>query len=94
MLLGYLNQNKKVNTYFLNFILSVARISVYKTRQIKVFEGKNIDTKRLFIYSMHRYVQYAFTYYKMKNKLNLFNKYFSEKNPLIRFDGSNYKLHI
>jgi hypothetical protein len=45
--------------------LSVSRLAIYKSKQNMVFENKQIDTSKLFLFTMHKYVQHAFTYYKM-----------------------------
>ncbi|CAC5423454.1 unnamed protein product [Mytilus coruscus] len=94
ILLGYLKNTKEINTYFVNFLLSVARISIYKSRQIKVFDDKDIDIKRLFIFTMKKYVLYAFTYYITNNRLPLFEKYYVNKNPLMRYDQKSFQLLI
>ena len=89
---GYVENTRTINTYFINFILSVARLTIYKSRQIMVFESKDIDTIKLFLFTMHKYVQYAFTYYKMSNRLPLFIKYFDVDNLLIRFQNDSVQL--
>ena len=55
---GYMNKSKHINMYFINFILSIARLTIYKTRQIKIFDDKEIDTKRLFFYTVHKQTKY------------------------------------
>lgn len=73
-------------------MLTVAILTIYKSRQIMVFENKEIDTIKLFLFTMHKYVQYAFTYYKMNNRLPLFIKYFDVDNPLIRIQNDSVQL--
>ena len=91
---GYMNKSKHINTHFINFILSIARLSIYKTRQIKIFDEKEIDTKRLFIFTVHKQTKYAYTYYKITNRMPLFMKYFVDKNPFIRINESGVEIGI
>ena len=60
-----MKNTRTTNTYSINFLLSVSRLAIYKSKQNMVFENKQIDTSKLFLFTMHKYVQHAFTYYKM-----------------------------
>jgi len=51
------------------------------------FKNKEINTNKLFLFTKHRYVQYAFTYYKMNNRLPLFLKYVDVDGPPIIFQN-------
>ena len=82
------------NFYWINFILGIARLSIFKTRQIKVFDDKYIDSKRLFIYTLQKYTEYAYTYYTMKNNIDLFKKYFIQHNPIIQYKNKQIKVLI
>jgi len=46
------------NFYWIHFILSKARPSIYKIRQIQAIENKNIDLKRFFTYTLQKYTEY------------------------------------
>ena len=88
------HKNMPVNYYWINFILGVARIAIYKTRQIKVFDNKNIDLKRFFLYTLNKYTEYAYNYYRIKNQMDLFHKYFLKNNPVLKCCESQITLHI
>jgi len=82
----YMKNTRTINTCFISFnVYSVVRLIIYKSRQIMVFVDKEIDTNKLFLFTMHKYVHYVFTYYKMNNRIPLFIKYSDVDNPLIRF---------
>ena len=96
ILLGWPIQTQKKDTpfniYWINFILGVARLSIYKTRQIKVFEGKQLDCKRLFIYTLKKYTEYAYKYYTLTSNHVLFEKYFLHKNPILQCSNSQIRI--
>ena len=94
ILLGFLGSSKLINTYFLNFFLSVARLCIYRSRNLKVFHNKDIDAVRLFKYTLKKYIEYANTYYTMKNQRHLFNKYFLNKNALVKISNKTIVLHF
>ena len=79
------------NIYWINFVLGVARLSIFKARQIKVFDDKQIDTKRFFKYTLQKYTEFAYKYYKTNN-MKLFEKYFLNKNPILQVINS--QIHI
>ena len=96
ILLGWPMTKKKkdesFNFYWINFILGIARLTIYKTRQIKVFENKQIDCKRLFIHTLQKYTEYAYHYYSMSNNMELFEKYFQKNNPIILVTNTQIKI--
>jgi hypothetical protein len=85
ILYGYMKNSKTINTSFINFLLSVARLTIYKSRQIMVFENRNWHKQTIFIY-------HAFTYYKMNSRLPVFIKCFDVHNSLIRFQNDSVEL--
>ena len=82
------------NIYWINFIISVARLTIYKTRQIRVYDNKQLDTKRFFIHTLYKYTEYAHRYYTANNRRELFEKYFTEKNPLLQCTHQQIKIFI
>ena len=42
----YMENTKSVNTYFINYILSVVRLTVYKGRQVLDYDRKQINIKK------------------------------------------------
>ena len=96
ILLGWPIRKQKIdvplNFYWINFILGVARLSIFKTRQIKVFHNKQIDCKRLFIHTLKKYTEYAYEYYTMKNERKLLEKYFLNNNPILLESDSQIKI--
>ena len=46
----YMKNTRTINTYFVHFLVSVARLTIYKSRQIIVFENKEIDTNKLSLF--------------------------------------------
>lgn len=94
MIFGYLKSSTIINTYFLNYFLCVARHIIYKSRNLKFFDNKDIDSVRLFKFTIHRYIEYAYAFYKMKNRMNLFNKYFLHNNTLISLNGESIVFYL
>jgi len=43
-----MKNTRTTNTYSINFLLSVSRLAIYKSKQNMVFENKQIDTSKLF----------------------------------------------
>ena len=91
---GYLRSSNIVNVHFLNFLLSIARLCIFKVRNILVFKGKNLDTLRLFKYTMQKYVEYAYSFYKMKNQMWFFEKYFLRNNTLLKIQNDKVVLFL
>ena len=46
---GYMNNTRTINTYFINFLLSVVRLTIYKSTQIMMFENKEIDINYFYL---------------------------------------------
>ena len=59
---------------------------------IKVFEGKQLDCKRLFIYTLKKYTEYAYKYYTLTSNHVLFEKYFLHKNPILQCSNSQIRI--
>ena len=85
---GYMNNTRTINTYFINFLLSVVRLTIYKSTQIMMFENKEIDINYFYLQCTN-IIEYAFIYYKVNNRLPLFIKYFDVHNPLNRFQNDS-----
>ena len=79
---GYMNNTRTINTYFIKFLLSVVRLTIYKSTQTMIFEN-------YFYLQCTNIIEYAFIYYKMNNRFPLFIKYFDVHNPLIRFQNDS-----
>lgn len=87
-LLGMTSTYTDVNTYFVNFVLSVARLCVFKRRQMIKNDVKKIDLTRFFRYTLKHYISYFHVYCKMVNKMNTFERNFLKNNcKIIEIDG-------
>ena len=85
---GYMNNTRTINTYFIKFLISVVRLTIYKSTQIMMFDNKEIDINYFYL-QCTSIIEYAFIYYKVNNRLPLFIKYFDVHNPLIRFQNDS-----
>ncbi|CAC5423415.1 unnamed protein product [Mytilus coruscus] len=77
-----------VNTYFVNFVLSVERLCIFKRRQMIKNDVKNIDLIRFFKYTLKHYISYYHVYCKITKKMNIFERNFLKNNSkMIEMDG-------
>ena len=83
-----MNNTRTINTYFIKFLISVVRLTIYKSTQIMMFDNKEIDINYFYL-QCTSIIEYAFIYYKVNNRLPLFIKYFDVHNPLIRFQNDS-----
>ena len=89
---GLLSDCKDINFYFVNNVLSFRRFCVVKRRNIAIRENKYIDLISYFKSVLNRNVQYAYEYYKFKNSLNLFEKYYSKNNPVLSIQNASVSI--
>jgi exonuclease III len=83
LLLGYLENRRDVNFYFVNYFLSIARLCINKRRLIAVHQDKIVPLKPLIIYSLKANIKYAYFYYNHSRQLGYFEKVFVSKNPFV-----------
>lgn len=88
LIFGLHKSLKKVNNFFVNFLLSVARLSIYKTRNNYIQNGRYIPIKSLFKYTLQNYVMYSFTYYENKNNIEIFRGKFIDNNHIIALENN------
>ena len=50
--MGIYGNTKLIKTYLFNY--SVARLTIYKARQILVYDGKQIDITKLFVFTVNK----------------------------------------
>ena len=64
-----------LNFYWINFILCIARLSIYKIRQIKLLENKNLDLKSVFsfTYNLQKYTEYVLLVFLMVFNATFYN---------------------
>lgn len=82
-LLGLDGKRKHVNSYFVNFLLSIARLCLMKRRSVFNQSGSKMDIIKLFKYTLQHYVTYFKTYCKNVQKDNIFKKYFVDDNSIV-----------
>lgn len=58
LLFGIPASIKNVNTFFLNIMLSIARLSIYRRRFAVINNNTKVDVLRLFRYTTKRYIEY------------------------------------
>lgn len=80
---GLTKQNKYINYYFVNSVLAIRRFCIVKRRNIAMLENKIIDIEQYFKSTLVKNVNYAYEHYKRNNALQLFEKYYSENNPVL-----------
>lgn len=76
---------KYVNTFFVNFFLSVCRLSIYKRRQMYIKSQQKMVVTKFCKYTLRQFVSY--NYYQLcikENKKNMFLKLFLNRNPLVK----------
>lgn len=83
-MIGIIGKHKDVNVLFVNFLLSVARLCIMKTRQMKKNNVLNVNIKQFFRYTLKHYVTYFHSYCKTNNKMPIFMKHFLIDNPIVQ----------
>ena len=84
LLIGFPTQVKRLNSFFLNLFLSVARYCIFK-RRIMCNNGMNLPLQNFFRYSLKHYVSYCHYYFcKIKNNKTLFYKKIISYNSLVQ----------
>ena len=76
---------KNVNTFFVNFFLSVCRLSIYKRRQMFINSQQKLDITKFCKYTLRQFISY--NYYQLcgkENRKDVFSKLFLYKNPLVK----------
>ena len=82
--LGQCQSLKGVNVYFLNFICSLARLCIFKRRNLLTRKNEHLDLIRFFKYMLKHYVSYFHMYCcKMHNHESVFEKYFLKNNSVV-----------
>ena len=95
VLLGYLEQNKNVNHWFINFFLSIVRLAIFKRRQINLTTGKIMDIKRLLMYLLRQYIEYyQYFYCELQKDIQMFEKYFVQNNAIVQMHDKTVILHM
>jgi hypothetical protein len=94
MLLGFHEHTSKANYYFINYFLSLARLCIFKRRQIYIMSEKRIHIEAFFNFAIKKYINYAYFYYSSKHKLQLFEKYFVVNNPLLKMTGNQVVIRL
>ena len=82
-LFGFYEIHKGININFINFILSIARLCIFKRRQMIKNNVSNVDVIRYFKYTVRHYVSYFYSHYKYTNRLEYFRKKFLENNSIV-----------
>jgi len=85
---GYHEKPQNVNYTLINIILSQARLSMSKTRNVLAQTGKQMNITRFFKYSFEKYVSYFYHYYSSSMKDSLFQKYFINFNKIVSVENN------
>ena len=85
-MLGFTEKQRDVNIYFLNFMLSVARLCIAKNRQMVKNGISSVNLVQFFRYTLKHYVTYLYIYCKCTNNFRIFKKKFLENNNIILED--------
>ena len=75
-----------VQNTFLNMLLSVCRISVFKRRLTAHSRGININIVRLFHHYMRSYFNSLFNQYRFQNRINAFENKYIKNNTFLKID--------
>jgi len=86
-LFGLHIKSERINVIFCNLMLSCARYTVYKARNIKVYFNRTIDIQRLFQFNLKMYIQQCHDYFINNKNQDMFNKLIVQQNPLITCDS-------
>lgn len=76
---------KNVNTFFVNFFLSICRLSIYKRRQLFIKSQQKMDVTKFCKYMLRQFISY--NHYQLcikENRRNIFSKLFLNRNPLVK----------
>lgn len=92
ILLGFIHNSNSVNYTFVNFMLSIARLSIYKTWKMFTMFQKKVDVIIFFKYLFEKYIEYSFYYYENRGDFNYFQKKFVHNNPIIKIVDNKLKI--
>ena len=82
-ILGFHETQEGVNGNFVNFILSIARLCIFKRRQMVKNNVPNVDMIKYFKYTVRHYVSYFYSYFKSTKRLEYFKKQFLKDNNIV-----------
>lgn len=79
------NVMKNVNTFFVNFFLSLCRFTIYRRRQLLLQTNKRIHLTSFCKYLLRHYIYYNYHYLCIeKNNRKMFFEKFLRNNPLLK----------
>lgn len=91
LMLGYTRKHRNVNTFFLNFFLSIARLCILKTRNVKIQHDVDINIEMFFKYNMKKYISYLYAYYEKIEDIQSFRNKFTANNALITHENNTIR---
>lgn len=74
--LGFYENWKNVNSYFVNFILSVARYCIFKRRNLIACNEGNVELISFFKFTVKRFLKYIFHHFSLHK--SIFEKYYKQ----------------
>lgn len=89
---GVHTYSKDINFYFVNNVLSIRRFCVVKRRNIAMKQSKIVDIEQYFKSMLQKNVKYAYEFYKRSKQMQLFEKYYSNNNPIIVIRDDNVNI--
>lgn len=94
LLFGIQRKLTSVNVEFLNFILSIARLSIYKRRCFAVKTGNILDVIRLFRKMVKNNIEYQWKYFSMKQIPKKFEQKFAKNISFVTVLENNCRVDI
>jgi len=83
LLFGLQSQIDNVNTFFLNILLSIARLCIYRRRFAVINSNARVDVVRLFRYATQKNIEYLIN----SRYQNILSKIFTN-NPIIKLENN------
>lgn len=79
------NVMKNVNTFFVNFFMSLCRFTIYRRRQLMLQNNKTVHLTSFCKYLLRHYIYYNYHYMCIvNNNRKVFFKKFLKNNPLLK----------
>lgn len=80
---GMVEKDRTVNYYFVNLVLAVRKFCVLKRRNIAMKDGHLVNLISYFKSVLQRHICFTHEYYKNKNDVGTFKKFYEENNPIL-----------
>ncbi len=88
LMFGYLDKNA-AHFSLINILLSLYRLTVIKSRAIRLLDGGNVNIVKMFKSLTKRHFCYLHMHYKARSAVHIFTTKYIMSSNLIYFDGDN-----